>query len=181
MNTAANAPKSPAKNNATLSFMVQDHSATRLPTLSLTFPLQLQWAHVTSTGRDSHSSCTVVHPLRKMSPSWFMICFWIFTPLLSLCLCYGSTRLSTWLFWTLLGSAASPPPGLFLGVWLNGCSSPMWGCCVWSSWSAWREGINAEITGSNWTPTVCTGMSGHGETERTEEGWRIPQHPAQSF
>lgn len=59
MNTAANAPKSPAKNNATLSFMVQDWSATQLQDAHTQSDFPLQLVHVTSWGKSSHSSCYV--------------------------------------------------------------------------------------------------------------------------
>lgn len=113
MNTAANAPKSPAKNNATLSFMVQDRPAAQLLDAHTRsdFPLQLQRVHVTN--RNSHSSCTLVHPLSSAG-----LC-WATGSRLFSCLCYGRTELSTWLLWTLPGSAASPPPQAIFGVWLK--------------------------------------------------------------
>ncbi|KAG7215758.1 hypothetical protein INR49_021881, partial [Caranx melampygus] len=53
----------------------------------------------------------------------------------------------------------------------NGCFTPLWDECVeqLESVKGGREGIIAEITGGNWTPSVCTGMSRQGESESTEE------------
>lgn len=68
--------------------------------------LQLLQEHVTERGRNNHSFRILVNPQSKFQ---FILSFLILTLFLSLCLCYGRTRLNTWLLWTLLGSLACQP------------------------------------------------------------------------
>lgn len=81
-------------------------------------------------------------------------------------LCYGRTDWTAWLYWRVLGSAASPPPGLFLGVllWLLLCTG---GLSVCSSWRVWRAQISAEITPRQ-LDTLC--LPGNDQQGRREQG-----------
>lgn len=58
------------------------------------------------------------------------------------------------------------PLGYFWGL-IEGTSLWVWVCGAVGECEG--RGISAEITGGNWTPSFCMGMSGQGETERTEE------------
>lgn len=137
MNTAARAPKSPAKNNATLSFMVQDW-----PPALLLFAhtqsgclLQLQGGHVTSRRRKSQSSCTRIRWLpagvRQVTQSWLLS--WPSAGV------KGGQSGAHDSSEPLLGFAASPPPqGYFWGSdWRRLLRSAV---SVWSSWGVWKGG-----------------------------------------
>lgn len=170
MNTAAKAPKSPAKNNATLSFMVQGWLWRYwMLTLSLAFPFHTvcMWQANTQTVTAAQQSTQYV--MSQVANACLL------KPPCSpaVCLRYGRTDWTTWLFWRLLGSVTSQPPGLFLGVWLW-LHLSTGGLSVCSIWRVWREKLSAEIntlaTGHLPLARECRGR----ETKRAEEQGRVP-------
>lgn len=97
-----------------------------------------------------------------------MPAYWILTPLLSLCLCYGEDKLEHMTLLDPIG-VCSQPLGYFGGLIEGGCSSPLWSRVFEAVGECDGRGSTQKITGGNWTPSACTGMSGQGETERTGE------------
>lgn len=172
MNTAAKAPKSPAKNNATLSFMVQGWLWRYwMLTLSLAFPF-----HTVCMWQADTQTVTAAQQCTQYVMSQVANACLLKPPCSpAFCLRYGRTDWTTWLFWRLLGSVTSQPPGLFLGVWLW-LHLSTGGLSVCSSWRVWRETLSAEINPTgNWTPSVGPGMSGPGDQKGRRAG-KSPYH-----
>lgn len=99
---------------------------------------------IRSTEWDQLLLCTAA--LCWLNESWLLSCLVLSCPL---SLCYGRTRLCTWLPWTIHWGLQPAPtahphppqlPRVIFGVWLKAAASLRCGMSVWSSCRVWREG-----------------------------------------